>query len=189
MNDAIAGANPARIDRHLTPGEIALARSIFGDRIDYDNVKIHNYEKYPLGSDRTMAPDGEIYYPRRGGSYRDDFSSSSIEDQAAFLHELTHILQRGEGITVGAISHLVSGYRYELLDSGGKSPRFGDLGIEQQARIVQDYCLLKRGLGPRDRTQARYALSIYERVLEIGNDGAIHAATRRIEDSSRETGH
>jgi len=189
VNDAVAEANPAPVDRHLTPGELALARSLFGDRINYDSIEIHNYKKYGIASDRAMAPDGEMYFPPGSGSYRDDFSTASAEDRARFLHELTHILQRQEGIAVGAISHLISRYSYELLDRGGNSPRFGDLDIERQAQIVQDYYLVKNGLRPSDRAQTAFPLSIYEKVLEIGDDGRIHAAVKRADDSSRDAGH
>lgn len=50
------------MSRPLTPGETALARSVFRDAIDYARVRIHN-RKWAFFQPRhvTMAPLGAIH--------------------------------------------------------------------------------------------------------------------------------
>ena len=47
--------------RSLTPGEIELARSIFGDAIDYSKVRLVRGKWWPFQPrDAAMAPTGNI---------------------------------------------------------------------------------------------------------------------------------
>ncbi len=69
-------ARHARKKRPLTPGEVAMARLVFGDAIDYATVRVHARGYLPFGlqpSRTAMAPNGNLYFPR--ASYRDDFSA------------------------------------------------------------------------------------------------------------------
>jgi len=58
-------------DRGLTPGEIQLARSVFGDAIDYSKVRVTKEYWNPLGlglfeafaKNRAHAPDGKVHVP------------------------------------------------------------------------------------------------------------------------------
>src|SRR5438067_847470 len=60
--------------RMLTPGEIALARSVFGDGIDYGRVKIFSRKWSAFQPSGTlMAPNENIYFPP--GRYMTDLSS------------------------------------------------------------------------------------------------------------------
>lgn len=61
--------------RHLTEGEIELAREVYGDSINYDEVIVYEDEKWQwfILNDRVHAPDGNIYYPTEA-DYYDDFS-------------------------------------------------------------------------------------------------------------------
>ncbi len=62
--------------RKLTSGEIALARTVFGNRVDYEKVKMHHGSYLPFnaqGANTAMTPHGEIYFINQ---YRDDFSQS-----------------------------------------------------------------------------------------------------------------
>src|SRR3954470_3890661 len=78
--------------RSLTDGEIKLAQTIFGDTIDYAKVKVFNKKYSPLlPNDFNAAPDGNLWMVK---NYTADYSKSPAEDQAALLHELTHIWQR-----------------------------------------------------------------------------------------------
>lgn len=83
--------------RNLTDGEKALAREIFGNNIDYDEVTINSH-KYPptLGfqpNDTVIAPNGNIYYPPGHYGYDADISQGTIAQKALFIHEMTHVLQ------------------------------------------------------------------------------------------------
>lgn len=62
--------------RGLTTGEIALAKSIYGNTIDYSAVRISSGTYFPLQDpDRAVAPNGNIYF---GNSYVKDLSSSDL---------------------------------------------------------------------------------------------------------------
>jgi hypothetical protein len=55
--------------RALTPGEIALCRSVFGDAIDYAKVRLIKGKWWPFQPrNAAMAPNGRIYFhPAAGG--------------------------------------------------------------------------------------------------------------------------
>ncbi len=80
----------ARHSRPLTAGEIALARSVFGDAIAYDLVRICRH-KWMFFQPRhvVMAPMGAIHFHPHGTLYCDDFSAASQARQALFIHEMT----------------------------------------------------------------------------------------------------
>lgn len=129
--------------RNLTANEIALAKKVFKDAIDYKKVIIHN-QKYiffqPANS--GMTPNGEIYVD---GFYKKDYSAVNYAGQSFFIHEMTHVWQYQlkilNPITAAIaenIKHFFSydkAYEYELI--AGKD--LLDYNIEQQASIIEDY--------------------------------------------------
>lgn len=129
-------------ERRLTAGEIALARSMFGDAIDYARVRIVRGKwAFFQPRDTVMAPTGNIHFHPGGGHYRDDFAVASLADQALFIHEMTHVWQHQKGIFLPLARHPFCRYRYELRP--GRP--FHRYGIEQQAEIVAHAFLLRRG--------------------------------------------
>lgn len=124
--------------RHLTPGEVTLAQSVFGDAIDYPRVRIFRRKYFPLQPPkRTMAPNGNIYFHPRSLAYREDFSVAEVYLQGLFIHEMTHVWQHQTGTNVRkAIFN--RRYRYRL--ERGKP--FRRYGLEQQCEIVRDYFLV-----------------------------------------------
>ena len=71
----------ARPSRPLTTGEIALARTVFGDAIDYARVRVRHYKWIFFQPRRiVMAPMGDLHFHPKGSVYCDDFSCP-----AAFL--------------------------------------------------------------------------------------------------------
>lgn len=127
--------------RKLTSGEVALARTVFGNRIDYEKVKIHHGSYLPFGlqgENVAMTPNGELYF--RTTLYREDFSQTLDDLQHLFIHEMSHVWQRARGMNVigrGLVSWLVS-YRY-ILDGRLLS----DYPMEQQAQIIADHFTLQ----------------------------------------------
>src|SRR5437879_2230183 len=86
--------------RGMTPGEIALAKGIFGDAIDYNQVRIHRgkvpgFVESKFQDDYTPVPvDGrDIYVPEK--SYKDDFST---ESKSSFIHLMAYVWQFQAGI-------------------------------------------------------------------------------------------
>jgi len=149
--------------RHLTNGEIELARTIFGSCIDYDKVKIFNRPHFlVLTGAKAMAPNGHIYVAEPN-LRTPDFSKGNILMQALFLHEMTHVWQHQKGLNVRKEAFLEwtkNGFDYckaynvaaetNLTETSRDKENlhflktmndFGALNIEQQATIIENYYL------------------------------------------------
>jgi hypothetical protein len=130
--------------RHLTPGEIELARSIFGDAIDYGQVRMIRRKWWPFQPRSVaMAPSGNVHFHPHSELWSEDFSKEPLHRQGLFIHELTHVWQaqkRGR-LYLPLMRHPFCRYRYEL--EAGR--RFEDYGLEQQAEIVRHRFLAERG--------------------------------------------
>jgi hypothetical protein len=130
--------------RSLTPDEVELARSIFGNAIDYSKVRLFRGKWWPFHPRRAaMAPMGDIWFHPDGGGWSEDFSYESLSRQAFFIHELTHVWQSQKGgrFYLPLMRHPFCRYDYRL--KTGKP--FGRYGIEQQAEIVRHRFLADRG--------------------------------------------
>ncbi|RIV91900.1 vgr related protein [Aurantiacibacter xanthus] len=135
---------PVGGERALTPGEVTLASSVFGDAVDLARVTIRRRKFFPLQPRKvTMAPRGHIHFHPLGSAYCDDFASASLARRALFVHEMTHVWQtqtRGEFYLV---LHRHPWCRYDYaLKPGWTLDRYG---IEQQAMIVQHAYMLRQG--------------------------------------------
>ncbi|MBT7663657.1 MAG: hypothetical protein HN608_01975 [Rhodospirillaceae bacterium] len=83
---------PIGNSRLLTLGEIAMAKSVYGDEIDFSKARIFNRVHGPWQDSGTaMAPDGKVYF--HPDDYTDDFSESGMRDKAWLIHELMHVVQ------------------------------------------------------------------------------------------------
>jgi len=130
--------------RSLTPGEIELARSIFGEAIDYSKVRLFEGKWWPFHPrGAAMAPAGSIWFHPNGGGWSDDFSRETLSRQAFLVHELTHVwqAQKGGRFYLPMMRHPFCRYSYRL--KSGKP--FARYGIEQQAEIVRHRFLADRG--------------------------------------------
>jgi hypothetical protein len=133
--------------RPLTPGEIALARSIFGSAIDYSRVRMVRGKWWPFQPrNSAMAPCGHIYFHPVGGAWSDDFSKEPLGRQGFFIHELTHVWQTQKGgvLYLPLMRHPFCRYAYEL-EPGKPLERYG---LEQQAEIVRHRFLADHGGAP-----------------------------------------
>lgn len=129
--------------RLLTAGEKVLAHSVFGDSICLDEVQLKT--AWWVLKNYAVSPNGNIYF--HPADWITDFSRASLSKQSWLIHELTHVwqLQRGLKVVRGAVMNR----RYDYVLVTGKS--FFKYGIEQQARMVQDYFLRRqRGQDCRD---------------------------------------
>ena len=128
--------------RSLTKAEEGLARSVFGNAIDYDAVSINN-RKFIFFQPRrvTMAPNGNIWFHPKGDLYCEDFCGRDLSDQGLFIHEMTHVWQHQSGVNLLIKRHPFCRYDYSLKPGWGLK-RYG---IEQQAEIVRHYFMLKQG--------------------------------------------
>ena len=133
-----------RASRSLTPGEIDLARSVFGDAIDYGRVRLIRRKWWPLQPKSVaMAPCGNIHFHPSGPLWSEDFAREPLHSQGFFIHEMTHVWQaqtRGR-YYLPLMRHPFCRYRYELVP--GRT--FARYGLEQQAEIVRHVFLRDRG--------------------------------------------
>jgi hypothetical protein len=130
--------------RSLTAGEIALARTVFGQAIDYRRVRLHHRKWWPFHPRGTaMAPMGHIYFHPVDGGWSDDFSLEALRRQAFFIHEMTHVwqAQKGGRFYLPLMRHPFCRYAYRL--KPGKP--FNHYGLEQQAELVANHFLAIQG--------------------------------------------
>ena len=130
--------------RPLTEGERALARSVFGDAIPLDCVRI---VASPRPFDRAFVPGrwfgrDWIVWPHR--SLPEDLSLDSLNQQATLIHELVHVWQAQQGVNL-LMAKLRAGdskasYAYPL-----DAEDWAALNIEQQAMAVEHRFRLSRG--------------------------------------------
>jgi len=130
--------------RGLTDGEILIARKVFRDLIDYQDIKILNIRYLPWQpKDILMAPNGRLFVNNE--IFCEDYSKCSIATQGVFIHELTHVLQyqRHQNVVLkGFILQsayylsfkIYDPYKYKLIE--GKL--FEQYNIEQQGDIARD---------------------------------------------------
>lgn len=125
--------------RPLTAGEIDLARSVFGNAIDYAPVEIV-LGKWIFFQPKNvvMSPTGNIHFHPLGTGYRDDFSHAGLGDQGLFIHEMVHIWQSQSGIFLPVQRVPWARYDYTLRP-GWTLKKYG---LEQQAEIVRHAFLL-----------------------------------------------
>lgn len=147
--------------RALTTDEVALAQTIFGTAINYDDVRIIR-QKWAFFQPRetVMAPRGSIHFHPLGCRYCDDFGCAPREAQGLFIHEMTHVWQHQQGIFLPLRRLPFARYTYEI--SVGKP--LHRYGIEQQAEIVRHAFLLRRGVP----LAGKPPLSTYEPILRFG---------------------
>ena len=130
--------------RPLTEGEIDLARSMFGDTIDYSKVRMVKRKWWPFQPRSTaMAPTGNIHFHPHGKLWSEDFSSDPLHRQGLFIHEMTHVWQsqtRGR-FYLPLMRHPFCRYSYVIQD-GRPFKRYG---LVQQAEIVRHAFLAERG--------------------------------------------
>jgi hypothetical protein len=131
--------------RSLTSGEVELARSIFGNAIDYSKVQLVRGKWWPFHPrNAAMAPMGNIWFHPVGGGWSEDFSKEPLSRQGFFIHEMTHVwqAQKGGRFYLPLMRHPFCRYVYQL--KAGK--HFARYGIEQQAEIVTHRFLADRGV-------------------------------------------
>jgi hypothetical protein len=133
-----------RHTRVLTIGETALSRSVFGDALDYEKIRLVRGKWWLFHPRNTvMAPTGNIHFHPDSELWSEDFAGEPLVRQGLFIHEMTHVWQaqaRGR-YYLPLMRHPFCRYRYTLRD-GRPFERYG---LEQQAEIVRHRFLADRG--------------------------------------------
>lgn len=193
---AEAAKNPTVIkvdnERYLTSGEIAMAKLVFKDSINYSKVKIINggFLGIPTASNSAMTPFGHIHFPSKDYIDNPDFSiAKRVSDKHWFMHEMTHVWQNQLGFKnfdVGLCHGFSLGYilstttpdtpkkgdlkSYATDISGADAnKKFHEFNFEQQGRIIEfwyDACYLQKEDPIRPHHQRSLKLLGYvERIL------------------------
>lgn len=148
--------------RRLSEREIALARSVFGETIDYQKVRLD--EKSFVGCRQFRFAYVGFYFVNSWGQLSDP----------VLIHELVHVWQyqrlgsvyipralwaqrTPEGYNYGGISAL------KIAMEQGKA--LMDFNYEQQADIVADYFCLKNDWKPRWCEADKSHLPVFEAVI------------------------
>ena len=130
--------------RGLTEGEVNIAKKVFHDLINYNEVIIFNIPYLPWQpKDILMAPNGRLFVNQE--LFCKDYSQCSIAMQGVFIHEITHVLQYQKHMNVVARGFVLQSayylsfkmydpYKYKLIE--GKI--FEQYNIEQQGDIARD---------------------------------------------------
>ncbi len=132
--------------RNLTLQEKLLARSVFGEEINYNTPKIIARPFLPWQpKGMFMAPNGNIYI--NPSDYSDNYALESKSVQELFIHEMAHIMQHQKGINVllrGAILQIAYYLSFKLYNPYkyvfNKRKPFEAYNIEQQGDIARDIC-------------------------------------------------
>ncbi|WP_298189110.1 vgr related protein [Novosphingobium sp.] len=131
-------------ERPLTPGEQALAQSVFGGALDLAPVRIRRRRFFPFQPRATvMAPMGHVHFHPASPHYHDDFAQAPLGLQALFIHELVHVWQtqqRGR-FYLPLMRHPFCRYDYRF----DPARPFTAYGIEQQAELVAHAFLAAQG--------------------------------------------
>jgi len=122
--------------RGLKPEEITELRKVFGDSVDYSQIRVHDNVKDGLvGSNRAMTLGNDIYMPG------DRTSDSSYA--ATLVHEMTHAWQSQNGgpdYAAKAIEAQLTGpgggYDWEAGVKQGQG--WAQLNPEQQGELIQN---------------------------------------------------
>ena len=148
--------------RKLTLRETALARSIFGDSIDYQKVRID--EKAHIGC-------RQYHFAYVGFCVVNTWGRLS---DAHFIHEMVHVWQYQRLGSVYIPRALYAqrtpeGYNYggiaALRQMAEQGRGLADFNFEQQGDVVADYFCLLQGHQPRWCAADRKYLVDFERIL------------------------
>lgn len=150
--------------RPLTHGEVAMARLLFGESIDYRRVRVHGRRYLPFQPRNCcITPNGSMYFHR--SCFLPDYTRGDPPVVHWFLHEMVHIwqFQMGYAVRLRGAVRIGLPYGYDL--AAGKT--LADFNMEAQGDLLADYFALKYLCRPASMRQRRYAgsLLLYEQVL------------------------
>jgi len=149
--------------RRLTEREIALARSVFGETIDYQKVRVD--ERSHIGCRQYRFAYVGFHFVNSWGKLSDPH----------FIHEMVHVwqFQRLGSIYIPRAlwaQRTAEGYNYGGIAALQKAVEQGrtlaDFNYEQQGDIVADYFCLKNGWKPRWCAANSAYIPIFEVLVE-----------------------
>lgn len=157
--------------RRLLPREIALARTVFGESIDYQKVRV---------DERSYIGCKQYHFAYVGFRFINCWGA--LSDQH-FIHELVHVWQYARDGSVYIPRALwaqrtTAGYNYggiaalrRVLEQGRGLEAFN---YEQQGDIVADYFCLMHGIRPRWCAPDREQLPVFESIIKGFSGDILH---------------
>lgn len=121
----------------LTRNEKAVVAEIFGDEINTSKVRKHLKEKghitHVLRSKIAQVPPLTNHIDFFGKDrHTADYGAADLDHYGTFMHEMTHVWQNQHK---WVSPKRIGIYTYQL----DEETKFDDLGIEQQAAVIEDY--------------------------------------------------
>lgn len=163
--------------RKLTANEIQFAKSIYGNSIKYELVKIFD-EKYAFfqPDNSGMTPNGNIYIH---GVTSSDFGASTERAvlKGFFIHEMAHVWQKQNNVLNPIVSAIANSLRHAFFYDEAYKYTLKDgvdlleYRMEQQAQIIEDYTrVVKLNLLPKpsflqNKVTGKPLLKLYNSVL------------------------
>ncbi|QEY23146.1 type IV secretion protein Rhs [Neisseria animalis] len=129
--------------RYLTAAETEAAKHIFADGLDYGKIKIYAGIPYLPPIRTAIAPNGNIYFPRR--HCPPDFILAGSTYTMWLIHELTHVWQHQQGFRpwLGGLCLSCTGAYFRRRAYVYPPPEhitdFSRLNMEQQADLIAHY--------------------------------------------------
>jgi len=126
--------------RPLTAGEMKLGRSVFGEEIDWQRVRVLQAPSLGFGA---MVPLGKTIVFSRWRAAR-DFAEAPLDERGWLVHELMHVWQAKHGVflagaKLGALGKLAYTYTPK------PNAMLRQYNIERQAEIARHLFLARAG--------------------------------------------
>lgn len=126
--------------RALSEGEVACARTLFEDEIDWPHIRI---AQAPALGFAAMVPLGRTIVFSSWRAWR-DFAEAPLNEQAWLVHELMHVWQAAHG-TLLACAKLGALGKGAYLYRPHAGAALAHYNIESQAEIARHLFLARRG--------------------------------------------
>lgn len=131
--------------RPLTPGEMALGRSVFGEEIKWATIRVMQAPRLGFGA---MVPLGRTIVFSKWPAAR-DFASAAPDEQGWFVHELMHVWQAHNGVVLAAAKIGALGEKAYSYTPRPKT-KLKAYNIERQAEIARHLFLERAGMPEKD---------------------------------------
>jgi Domain of unknown function (DUF4157) len=153
IGGAMAGNAATTDSRALTATEIAYAREVFRDTVDYSEIRITRDSMYSVGAPLTIG--NTIHLKSSWGHFQGDGLDLTDVGRETLIHEMAHVWQYQNGglayIPLSLIAQFGAyrsggdrGDAYDWREADRQGKPWEQWNPEQQAEAVEDYNKLLR---------------------------------------------
>jgi hypothetical protein len=126
--------------RPLTPGEIGVGGSVFGDEIAWPRVRVLQAPQLGFGA---MVPLGRTIVFSRWRAVH-DFAHAPLDERGWFVHELMHVWQAARGVVLAGAKLRALGKSAYTYEAKPGAP-LKSYNIERQAEIARHLYVARNG--------------------------------------------